>query len=72
MVKSDKLVEGRLNGWRGVSGETPSTSVEILPQEPTRDLTNDDVGLILGGFQILKRANDNIQLPIGGRVQLFS
>ena len=49
MVKSDKLVEGRLNGWRGVSGETPSTSVGILPQEPTGDLTNDDVGFTLVG-----------------------
>ena len=42
VAKSDKLVEGRLNGWRGVSGETPSTSVGILPQEPTGEL-NDDV-----------------------------
>ena len=37
----------------GVSGETPSTSVGILPQEPTADLTNDDVCLKVGFLKLL-------------------
>ena len=47
MIRSDKLEEGRLNGWRKVGGDTLSTSVGILPQEPTGDFTNDDVGFFL-------------------------
>ena len=50
MIRSDKLEEGRLNGWRKVGGDTLSTSVGILPQEPTGDFTNDDVVFTLVGF----------------------